>query len=146
MLITVADPIGLYLDNFDGNSFHAPDDADVNSFWKWTRGTPAHPEGGNAHWVRAVFEVPPEKGYVVGDIQDQNGNKIQWGGQLADHIQVQLTGQVIRAGLHPAEAYPCLDPALTSKAGNVDAQPYVDEEGYICDRAEGIVDPGWCCY
>lgn len=146
MLITVADPIGLYLDSFDGNSFHAPDDADVNSFWKWTRGTPAHSEGGNAHWVRAVFEVPPEKEYVVGDIQDQNGNKIQWEGQLADHIHVRLTGQVIQAGLHAAEAYPCIGSAPISKVGNVSVQPYVDEEGYICDRAESIVDPGWCCY
>ncbi|KAH0604214.1 uncharacterized protein H6S33_007245 [Morchella sextelata] len=154
-LITVADPVGLYLHSFDGNTFHAPDGANVNDFWTWTRGTPAC-EGHEAYWLRAVFEVPDEKGYVVGDIEDQNGNRIQWGSQLADHIQVRITGQIIRPGLHTAEAQHCLtDPvamsmpetkAMAAAVEIGDGSLEKDEEGEVCDRVHGIEDPGFCCY
>ncbi|KAL0631393.1 hypothetical protein Q9L58_009748 [Maublancomyces gigas] len=131
-LITVADPIGLYLHDFNGSSFHAPDGADVNKFWKFTRGTLADPKKGTGeHWVRAVFEVPKERDYVVGDIEDQSGEKIQWGSQLADFVQVRLTGQAIRAGLHTADAHHCI----------ANMEPYVDEEGHECNRASGIANP-----
>ncbi|KAA8895555.1 hypothetical protein FN846DRAFT_1029659 [Sphaerosporella brunnea] len=138
-MITIADPLGLYLDNFDGNAFEAPDGHNVNDFWKWTRGTPADPaKGRQAHWVRAVFEVPADKPYVIGDLEDRDGNRIQWGGQVADHIQVRLTGQFIQEGMHSAQSYHCISDAATFGGGK-------DEE-CACDRAEGLEDPGFCCY
>lgn len=146
-LITTANPPGLYIHSFDASAFHTPDGTDPNEFWKFTRGMQ---KGDQTFYVRGVFEVPPEKNYVVGDIEDEDGNKIQWGGQLADHIQVRITGQAIRSGLHTASAYPCLD---VSEAGS--AQPFMakhapfdpdvnDEEED--DRAGGLKDPGFACY
>jgi hypothetical protein len=55
--------------------------------------------------VRAIFEVPPEKDYSVGDIEI-GGAKIEYGGQLAEKITVKLTGIACRKGtkLNPAQA------------------------------------------
>lgn len=151
MLITLADPLGLYLHSFNGRGFRAPDGTDVTEFWKWTRGTPA--DAGlrrEAHWVRAVFEVPKEKGYVIGDITTPTGEKIMYGGQLADHIQVRLTGQAIRAGLHDANLYTCLPPlsaALEVKGCGKKEQSEVEgEEEALGDRATGLDDSEWRCY
>ena len=107
-LLTLADPVGLYLESFDGSQFVAPDDEDVQKFWKFTRGTPEDPSLSRpAHWVRAVFEVPESYGYNVSAIKDSNGNKINWGSQLADAIQIRLTGQAAEIGKHLGQKRRC---------------------------------------
>jgi len=86
----------------------APDEEDVQKFWKFTRGTPANPSLGRpAYWVRAVFEVPESYGYNVSAIKDTNGNKINWGSQLADAIQIRLTGQAAEVGKHLGQKRRC---------------------------------------
>ncbi|PWW73299.1 hypothetical protein C7212DRAFT_300217 [Tuber magnatum] len=115
-LITLADPVGLYLESFDGSQFVAPDDEDVQKFWKFTRGTPADPTRNRpAHWVRAVFEVPKSYGYNVSAIKDGKGNKVMWGSQLADAIQIRLTGQAAEIGKHLGQKRRC-KPAVAAAA------------------------------
>ena len=93
--ITLANPVGLYLGGLNTAGWTAPDGADPASFWSVTRGTPAKA-------VRAVFEVPPGRGYGVGDLQI-NGSPVRHGAQIADFITIKLTGLATRIGasVHP---------------------------------------------
>jgi len=87
-LIAVADPVALYLDSFTPSGFTTPDGTDVSQFWKWRRGS-------KGLWVSAVFEVPADKGYVVGDIMHQSDTyfgPIIYGAQIIDYVKVKLTG------------------------------------------------------
>ena len=103
--------MGLYLESFDGSQFVAPDDEDVQKFWKFTRGTPEDPSQRRpAHWVRAVFEVPESYGYNVSAIKDLYGHKINWGSQLADAIQIKLIGQAAEIGKHLGQKRRCKAP------------------------------------
>ncbi|RPA91403.1 hypothetical protein L873DRAFT_1714422 [Choiromyces venosus 120613-1] len=158
-LLTIADPVGLYIDSFDGSQFEAPDEEDVQKFWTFTRGTAADPNRGRpAHWVRAVFEVPKSYGYNVSAIKDANGNKILWGSQLADAIQIRLTGQAAEIGKHLGEKRRCKAPqAQAAAAVATKAAAYAaDEEDEADDtpaylkgtRAHGldIAAQGYACY
>lgn len=57
--MTLADPVALYIDSFTPVGFVTPDNSDAKQFWKVTRGAPGFA-------VRAEFEVPASKNYVVG--------------------------------------------------------------------------------
>ena len=57
--VTLADPVALYIDSFTPVGFVTPDNADAKQFWKVTRGAPGFA-------VRAEFEVPASKNYLVG--------------------------------------------------------------------------------
>jgi hypothetical protein len=88
--ITLANPVGIYFAGLSTAGWRTPDGSDPSSFWTYTRGTPQKP-------VRAVFEVPVAKGFVVGDIAI-NDRAIQYGGQIADFITMKLTGVATRIG------------------------------------------------
>jgi len=138
-LLTLADPVGLYLESFDGSQFVAPDEEDVQKFWRFTRGTPADPTRGRpAHWVRAVFEVPESYGYNVSDIKDTKGNKINWGSQLADAIQIRLTGQAVEIGKHLGQKRRC-KPGAAAAAVSV-ASAAVSESAGISAASEADED------
>jgi hypothetical protein len=47
--------------------------------------------------LRGVFQVPASKGYTVSDIKI-GGVPIQFGGQIAEHILMSLTGVACRIG------------------------------------------------
>lgn len=83
-LITLANPVGLYIHSLNVNGWKTPDDADPMDYWKVTRGSAENP-------VRAVYEVPEGAGYVVGDITI-GGRPIEYGAQIVDFIRVRLTG------------------------------------------------------
>jgi hypothetical protein len=68
-----------------------PDGADAASFWKIERGDAEHT-------VRARFEVPAQKPYVVGDIRI-GGRPIESGGQVADRVQVWVKA-LVKKGTH----------------------------------------------
>jgi len=80
--IALANPVGLYFDDLSTAGWAAPDGSDPKKFWSYTRGT----EG---HFVRAVYEVPSNESFVVGDITI-NGTPITFGGQVADYISMKL--------------------------------------------------------
>jgi hypothetical protein len=88
--VTLANPPGLYLADFTPAGFQTPDGTDAKTFWKITRG-----EEGRA--VRGVYEVPAEKGYVVGDITIAD-EPIEFGGQLADFLTIKIVGVACRIG------------------------------------------------
>lgn len=82
--ITLADPIGLYFDSLITSGWESPDGTNPIDFWKYTRG-----ESGK--YVRAIYEVPAQLNYDVGDIKI-NGKNIEYGSQIADFINIKLTG------------------------------------------------------
>ena len=53
--------------------------------------------GKENYFVRAVFEVPPGRGYVVGDIKIA-GKPISYGAQITDFITIKLEGLATRIG------------------------------------------------
>jgi hypothetical protein len=88
--VALADPLGLYLNDLMPAGFTTPDGTNAKTFWKVTRGEP-----GLA--VRGVYEVPAEKGYVVGDITIE-GEPVEFGGQLADFLSVKIIATACRIG------------------------------------------------
>ena len=60
------------------------------AYWRVMRGT-------SQKALRAVYEVPAEKGFVVGDIKI-NGQKIGFGAQITDSVTIKLTGLATRLG------------------------------------------------
>ena len=88
--VTLANPVGLYFDDLSTGGWQAPDGSDPKSYWSYVRGTDDKP-------VRAVYEVPEGRGFVVGDITI-NGRPIEFGAQIADFINIKLTGVGTRFG------------------------------------------------
>ncbi len=88
--VTLNNPVGLYLHEFNPVGWATPDGAQAGDFWRFTRGS-------NEHFVRATYEVPPGRGYVVGDIKI-DGRPIQFGAQITDFITIKLEGLVTRVG------------------------------------------------
>jgi hypothetical protein len=91
--IAIADPVGLYLGRPLTAGMVTPDGADAAKFWKIERGDPEHT-------VRARFEVPPTRGYLVADIQ-VDGRPISHGGQIAQRVQVWVKVLVKGGGPTP---------------------------------------------
>lgn len=88
--VTLANPVGLYIAGLSVAGWETPDGSDPHQYWSITRGT-------EAKALRAVYEVPPEKGFAVGDIKI-GGQKIEFGAQIADFITIKLTGLATRFG------------------------------------------------
>ncbi|MDT0610446.1 hypothetical protein [Streptomyces lancefieldiae] len=93
--ITLADPVGLYFDDLSIDGWETPDGSDPKGYWTYLRGD-------TEHRVRAVYQVPPEKGFCVGDITIA-GRPIDFGSQIADFITIKLTGIACRFGKSAAE-------------------------------------------
>jgi hypothetical protein len=96
--ITLADPPGLHLGRPLTAGMVTPDGADAAQFWKIERGDAEHT-------LRARFEVPAQKRYVVGDIEI-GGRPIQFGGQLADRVPIWVKA-VVKKGHHKPKPKPC---------------------------------------
>jgi hypothetical protein len=82
--LTVRDPVGLYMVDWDDTGFARPDGSPVGDYWRIVRG-----RAGAA--LRVEYEVPPSEGFVVSDIRI-GGRPIRYGGQLAEHITVMAGG------------------------------------------------------
>lgn len=96
--ITLADPLGLHLGRPLTAGMITPDGADAARFWKIERGDAEHT-------LRARFEVPASRGYVVGDIV-LGGRPIEFGGQVADRVPVWVKA-VIKKANHKPQPKPC---------------------------------------
>ena len=88
--ITLANPVGLYIAGLSVAGWVTPDGSNAADYWKITRGT-------KEKSLRAVYEVPAAKGFVVGDIKI-SGRPIEFGAQIADFIRIKLTGLATRIG------------------------------------------------
>jgi hypothetical protein len=91
--IALADPVGLHLGRPLTAGMVTPDGADAARFWRIERGDAEHT-------LRARFEVPPQRGYVVGDIEI-GGRPIRFGGQVADRVQVWIKATVKQGNHQP---------------------------------------------
>jgi hypothetical protein len=96
--IAFADPPGLHLGRPLTAGMVTPDGADAARFWKIERGDAEHT-------LRARFEVPEQRGYVVGDIEI-GGRPIKFGAQIADRVQVWVK-VVVKPGDHRPEPRRC---------------------------------------
>jgi hypothetical protein len=97
--LSVADPAGLYIDEFIAAGITTPDGADPAEFWQVV------PRGDEEHALRARFEVPAERGYSVSDVEI-DGRPIEFGAQLADRVRVRVVA-LARPGSVAPVPQPC---------------------------------------
>jgi hypothetical protein len=100
--ITLANPLALYIADLDTAGWETPDGSNPKLFWTIVRGS-------QEHAVRAVYEVPSDKGFTVSDIKI-NGEPISFGAQIADFITIKIIGQAFGFGKNSI-------PALTQCEG-----------------------------
>lgn len=98
LAVTLADPLGLYLDGLQSAGLRAPDGADAADFWTVERGQPGHV-------VRARFEVPSDRGYTLADLT-VGGRPLAFGAQVAEKVRVRLDAVLVPSGIAP-ESRPC---------------------------------------
>ena len=84
LAVTFAEPIGVYMIDWDDTGWTKPDGRPVGDYWRVVRGAP-----GAA--LRLEYEVPAGAGFVVGDIRI-GGRPVEFGGQLAEHVTVKIVG------------------------------------------------------
>lgn len=82
--ITLREPIGLYIAGYDDTGWTKPDGSPVGNYWNILRGAPGQ-------ILRLEYRVPPGEGFVVGDIRI-GGRRIEYGGQIAEHITCMVGG------------------------------------------------------
>lgn len=112
--IALANPVGLYLAGLSVQSWQTPDGSPAHDYWKITRGTVNKA-------VRAVYEVPASKNFVVGDIKI-HGKSIEFGAQLVDFITIKLTGLATRLGLSTVQPFNgCVPETPATSAGTLKA-------------------------
>ncbi|MFB5676111.1 hypothetical protein ACE3NQ_03735 [Paenibacillus terreus] len=121
-LITLKNPVGLYMLEPNTSGWTAPDNSDPLSYWKILRGKPGYA-------VRAVYEVPPDKPFLVGDIEI-GGKPIEFGGQIAQHVFVSLVGSYFGLGGELSEAQACIIPGMA---------PAMAAEREMADEAQAIL-------
>jgi hypothetical protein len=83
-LITIANPVGLYMDHIDTTGWELPDGIAPRACIRVVRGAPRMIE-------RMVVEVPPETGRTLSDLTI-GGAPVRYGGQIAECITVKLVG------------------------------------------------------
>lgn len=88
--LALANPVGLYFNDLSTAGWQAPDGADPKAFWTYTRGDAGHR-------VRAVYEVPADRGYTVSDIMIR-GRAIRFAAQITDFISIKATAVACRIG------------------------------------------------
>ena len=84
LMISLREPIGLYIAGYNDDGWTKPDGTPVGNYWRIARGRPGQ-------ILRLEYEVPPGVGFVVGDIRI-GGRRIDWGGQIAEHITCTTAG------------------------------------------------------
>jgi hypothetical protein len=91
--ITLRNPVGLYMSHIDLSGFAKPDGSPIDpEYWQVLRGKEDFDL-----IERAVFEVPVFEGFTVGDLTI-GGVPIKHGGQIAEHITVNLVGLAAEPG------------------------------------------------
>ena len=89
-LITLPNPVGLYMDHIDLAGWEAPLGIEVEECVRIVRGAPGMIE-------RLVVEAPINSGLTVGDLTI-GGEPIEYGGQIAECITVKLIGGATKLG------------------------------------------------
>jgi len=113
-MITLANPVGLYMDHIDLSGWKAPKGVEIEECVRVVRGRPKMIE-------RLVVEVPANSGFTVGDLKIA-GVPIDHGGQIAECITVKLVGAAAQIGQvanAPTDCVSrcCVDPANATALG-----------------------------
>ena len=111
-MITLVNPVGLYMDHIDLSGWEVPGGIDPHDCVRIVRGKPGMIE-------RMVVELPPGSTHTVSDITI-GGEPVRYGGQIAECITVKLVGGAtklgsVQNGLSPCLARCCLDPANATR-------------------------------
>jgi hypothetical protein len=103
-LLSLADPVGLYIQTPNWSLYQTPDGTPASDFWTVTRGA-VDPNGGDNtdSILHAVFEVPASKSYGINDIKilDTSTGQYQpilWVGQIAQTFQIALRVSTMKPG------------------------------------------------
>jgi hypothetical protein len=108
-LVTLQNPVGLYIDSLDTTGWKKPNGSPVDpGYWQIFRGV-------TGKILRAVYEVPAGEGFAVGDISI-GGEKIEFGGQIAEKITMKLTGLAFSKGQFKNPAQACVGAAIPAAA------------------------------
>lgn len=100
--VTLRNPIGLSMHHLALSGFRTPGGDPVDaSFFSVQRG-----DGEKGLIERAVFEVPASEGYTVSDLTI-GGTPITHGGQIAEHIVVNIVGRAAGLGRFRNTPVPC---------------------------------------
>jgi hypothetical protein len=86
LLVATDDPPGPFIAGWDDTGWTTPDGSPVGDWWRVVRGSP-----GAA--LRVVYEVPESEGFAVGDLL-VGGRRVEFGGQLAEHVTVAAAAVV----------------------------------------------------
>jgi hypothetical protein len=126
--ITLANPVGLYIEALSVAGWETPDGSDPLDCWSIVRGT-------KEKALRAVFAVPAGKSFVVGDIKI-NGSNIEFGAQMADFITIKLTGLATRFGASDVAPVGCVQGAamIRAAAANLSVQHALTESAFSAKR------------
>lgn len=100
LMITLQNPVGLYISDLDTSGFEAPDGSDPAQYWTILRGQ-------KGQVLRAVYEVPTSANFKVGDMTI-DGRPIEFGGQIAESITMKLTGVASKHHSVQNPLLPCL--------------------------------------
>jgi hypothetical protein len=109
-LISIKDPVGLYMSRPRLNGCTTPDGNPISQNWfKIARGT-------ENYILRGVFQAPSGS-YTVGDLAI-GGINVAYGGQIAKLIDMGLTGIAYNKGSVKDPAFPCVASASGIVANN----------------------------
>lgn len=107
--VALDDPIGVYIHDVQHHELAQPDGSDVPADWfAFSRGLSAQvsPDGRSRH-QRLKLELPPDADFHLDDlIVRRTGESLQFGGQLAELVQLVL---YIRTS--PSASEPSIEPA-----------------------------------
>lgn len=103
MRITIANPVGLYIQEPDFQNLELPPEAvkaglAPHDFWHLERGSPCM-------GLHAVFRAPDGHQNIKLSGIKINGQPLRWGAQLTQLFQIGLRGTLIPAGSTPAQRY-----------------------------------------
>lgn len=92
--ITIQNPVGLYMNDLNTQGFTKPngESIDPKEYFHVLRG-----DVSKGMIERAVFEVPASEGFTVGDLKIA-GIPIEWGGQIAEHMNIKIVGKAVGPG------------------------------------------------
>lgn len=97
-LITLEDPVGLYILGVDTDGWKTPDGSPPEDLVQYVRGTPP---------VRARVAVPPGRGFSLSEVTI-GGEPIRWGSQIAERTTVAVIASVSPPGkIRPTRGTPC---------------------------------------
>ena len=97
--VTLRDPIGLYIQDIALEAFSGPNGEDCSDCWNIVRGRPGL-------ILRAEFRVPAGLGFALDEVQVE-GEALQGGAQIAEHISMVLYGKAHNFGSALPQPLPC---------------------------------------